>query len=642
MSERPLPDDSDSPGAPSLESDEQASAFLAALVDSFDGAIVGKTLDGIIRTWNPGAERVFGYTAEEVVGRSITLLLPPERQSEEKLILARLRRGERIENYETVRVTKDGRRIDVALTVSPIRDGSGALVGASKIARDITGVKEAKRSLRDSEERFRTLADHIAQLAWMAQPDGGVFWYNRRWFDYTGTTFEEMQGWGWQAVHHPDHVDAVTDKFRRALEAGETWEDTFPLRGASGEYRWFLSRALPIRDDSGEIVRWFGTNTDITERMEMEERLRADDRRKDQFLATLAHELRNPLAPIVHSVELLRLGEGSEGVQARALATLDRQTRHLVRLVDDLLDISRITRGIVALRPEAVDLQTVLHDAIEASRPAIDAEGHQLLTELPGAPIPLKADATRLVQVFTNLLHNAAKYTPTEGEIELRTERDDDTVTVVVADSGPGIPKEMRDRVFELFVQGDSGRRGGASGLGIGLTLVRALVELHGGSVRARERRSGPGVAMEVRLPVEATPETAEEVASNRGASPGLRVLVVDDNRDAADSLGLLIEAQGHRPRTVYDGEAALEVGEAFRPHLVLLDLGMPGMDGLETARRLRRHPWGREACLAALTGWGQASDRERTREAGFDRHLVKPIEARHLAALLAELSEVG
>jgi PAS domain S-box-containing protein len=630
--------------SPSLQTEEEVRAFLLAIVESFEGAIVGKSLDGIIRSWNPGAESLFGYTAEEVLGRPVTLLLPPERQSEERLILGRIRRGERVERYETVRVRKDGQRIDVALTVSPIRDAAGRLIGASKIARDITGLKQTRKSLHESEERFRTLADHIAQLAWMAQPDGWIFWYNQRWYDFTGTNFEEMQGWGWQRVHHPDHVQAVTEKFRQAIETGEAWEDTFPLLGHDGEYRWFLSRALPIHDESGEIVRWFGTNTDITERMQMEERLRAEDRRKDQLLATLAHELRNPLAPIVNSVELLRQSGDDPELRGEAVHTLERQTRHLVRLVEDMLDLSHVSRGVVQLRPERIDLADVLEDSLSACLPLLDRRRHRLYVELPEQPAILLGDPMRLTQVFSNLLQNAAKFTPDGGRIDLRTEVGDKVVAITLSDDGPGIAEEMRERVFELFVQGDAGRRGGAAGLGIGLTLVRSLVELHGGTVVARDRGERPGVTLRVELPLAPTPPSAAEgppptaMDESADTSPAsLRVLVVDDNRDAADSLMYLIQAFGHRAATAYGGQEALTLGDELQPQFVLLDLGMPGMDGFETVRQLRERPWGQNAFVAALTGWGQESDRKRTEDAGFDRHLVKPLDPPQLLELLAE-----
>lgn len=504
--------------------------------------------------------------------------------------------------------------------------------------------RAAEVSLRESEERFRTLADHIAQFAWMADPTGWIFWYNRRWYDYTGTDLESMQGWGWQAVHHPDHVERVTGKFRRHVELGEAWEDTFPLRGKDGKFRWFLSRAQPIRDPAGEVLRWFGTNTDITDRMAMEEALREADRRKDEFLATLAHELRNPLAPIVSGLELLRTGDDDPALRARVHEILDRQTAHLVRLIDDLLDVSRITRGKVELRLRDVELAAVVASALEASRPLLDEAGHELRVELPEETVPLRADPTRLAQVFSNLLNNAAKYTPPGGRVELVAERDGDTVEVRITDNGAGLDATLRERLFEMFVQGPSNTVG-QGGLGIGLTLVRSLVELHGGQVAAESAGAGHGSTFKVRLPVSVcapSPDASEPEPEQETVAPmarPLRVLIVDDNVDAADALGDLLAAFGHDARVVYDGIEALGAAADHRPHLVLLDLGMPGLDGYETARRLRRLPHPRTV-IAALTGWGQEEDRRRTREAGFDHHLVKPADIRQITALLATVAE--
>ncbi len=639
--QRPLPT------TPELEGADHR-AFLAAIVDSFEGAIVGKTLDGVILSWNRGAERLLGYSAEEAVGQSVRMLIPDDRQSEEDDILARLRLGQSIEHYETVRRRKDGALLDVSLTVSPVRDEDGQVVAASKVLRDVGARKRAEATLRESEERFRTLADNIAQFAWMADGDGELFWYNKRWYDYTGTTFEQMRGSGWQAVHHPDHLDRVVQKYRAAIRRGVEWEDTFPLRAADGTYRWFLSRAIPIRHDlTREVLRWFGTNTDITDRIAMEQALRDADRRKDEFLATLAHELRNPLAPIRHGLELLRLGAAEGEAAQRLYATIERQTDHLVRLVDDLLDVSRITRGKVELRRTRLELRRIVAAAVEVSRPLLDGAGVELDVDLPAAPVWLKADPTRLAQVLANLLNNSAHYTPEGGQVRIAAEVAGDEVAVRVTDTGAGIAPDRLERIFDLFEQGGGGRPGGMSGLGIGLTLVKSLTELHGGRVEAYSAGVGQGSELTVTLPVlraaeagagaTATADGGEGAADAADGHSTLRVLVVDDNRDAADSLRELLDLLGHECHAVFGGAAALEAGAEMRPDVVLLDLGMPGMDGLETARRLRREPWGAGLVLIALTGWGQEQDRRRTHEAGFDHHLVKPTDLRQLERLLAE-----
>ena len=295
---------------------EVAKARLAAIVESSDDAIITKGLDGVITTWNTGAERLFGYIAQEAIGQPITMLIPPDRRDEEPTIIERLRRGERVDHFETIRMRKDGSLLDISLTISPVKDLDGRIVGASKVARDITERKQIEQALRESEERFRMLADNMAQLAWTCDKLGNVTWYNQRWLDYTGLSFEEMREWGWTKCHHPDHVDRVVASVTRSRDSGEVWEDTFPLRGKDGQYRWFLSRAIPILDEQGKILRWFGTNTDVTEQLAAEEVLREADRRKNEFLAMLAHELRNPLAPIRNALQILRVKGGDETVRS--------------------------------------------------------------------------------------------------------------------------------------------------------------------------------------------------------------------------------------------------------------------------------------------------------------------------------------
>jgi PAS domain S-box-containing protein len=493
----------------------QAQAYLASIVSSSDDAIVSKTFDGIIQTWNAGAQRIFGYTAEEVIGRSITLLIPPERLDEEPRLLERLRRGESIEHFETVRVTKGGRRIDVSLTVSPVRDADGKLIGASKIARDITPRKQAEAALREA------------------------------------------------------------------------------------------------------------------------------DRRKDEFLATLAHELRNPLAPIRNSLHILRLKAANDTAADSVCEMMERQVNHMVRLVDDLMEVSRITRGSIELRREQIDLAAVIRSAAETSRPLIEAAGHQLAISLPREPISLYGDEVRLAQVFANLLNNAAKYTDRGGQIWITARRDGSEVAVTVRDNGIGLEAQVLPVVFDMFMQADRKHERSQGGLGIGLTLVKSLVEMHGGSVSVQSAGQNQGSEFTVRLPISkhaprevAVPATPQAVAQSRR-----RVLVVDDNADSASSLGMLLKILSMDVKLANDGWTALATIESFRPDVVLLDLGMPGMDGFEVARRVRERSEFDEIVLIALTGWGQPDDRDRTQAAGFQHHLVKPAD---IAALRLLLGSVG
>jgi signal transduction histidine kinase/CheY-like chemotaxis protein len=359
-------------------------------------------------------------------------------------------------------------------------------------------------------------------------------------------------------------------------------------------------------------------------------------RRKDEFLAMLAHELRNPLAPIRNALHILKARHLDPATVGRARDVLDRQVQHLVRLVDDLLDVSRLLRGKIELRPEGLELAALVARAVETAQPVLDARGHQLVVSLPPQPVRLQGDLVRLAQVINNLLTNAAKYTDRGGRITLTGGREGDQVVITVRDPGIGIAPELLPRIFDLFVQGDPLLVRNAGGLGIGLTLVKNLVELHGGTVTAASAGPGKGSAFTVRLP--ALPAGAEPEGPHGAAAEAApcRVLVVDDNVDAAESLALLLQLLGHEVKVAHDGPTALELAPAFRPHLALLDIGMPGMDGLELARRLRPLSGLETTVLAALTGWGQEDDRRRTREAGFTYHLVKPADPQTLKELLA------
>ncbi len=629
---------------------EENSRFLAAIITSSNDAIISKSLDGMIQSWNAAAERIFGYTAEQAIGRHISLLIPTERLEEEDRIIAKLRAGQRVEHFDTVRIRSDGQRVFVSLTISPIKNAVGEIIGASKIARDITERKENEERLKNTEEQIIQLGNAIAQLAWMARPDGHIDWYNDRWYQYTGKTFAQMEGWGWQSVHDPAALPEVNKRWQRALTTGETFDMTFPLRGADGLFRPFLTRIVPFRNADGKIVRWFGTNTDISEQQHIQEELRIvaarlseADRRKDDFLATLAHELRNPLAPIRTGLELMKSLQDEPATLEEIRSTMERQTQQLIALVDDLLDVSRITKGKLELRRCRVQLADVVQSAVEASHPFISEANHELAVSIPQQPIYLNADPNRLAQVLSNLLNNSTKYTPEGGRIRLSAEQQGSQVVVSVADNGLGIPADMLDRIFEMFAQVDRPQEKGYTGLGIGLSLVKSLVEMHDGSIQVRSEGADKGSVFSVRLPIavktsvdEQSPEQLEAPAKT---SIKRKVLIVDDNKAAATMLKMVVKMMGNEVRTADNGLEAIEVAADFLPEVVLMDLGMPKMNGYEAARYIREQPWGKEMLLVALTGWGQEDDRQRTVDAGFNHHLVKPAEPADIQKLLAEFN---
>ncbi|HSN98166.1 MAG TPA: ATP-binding protein, partial [Candidatus Nanopelagicales bacterium] len=426
-------------------------------------------------------------------------------------------------------------------------------------------------------------------------------------------------------------AELVRDARRPIEDEVETLEGT-----------WYLRRVLPYRTAEGREEGIVVTFTDVTERKRAEEALKEADRRKDEFLAILAHELRNPLAPIRNSVQILRAKGQSSPELDQSRNVIDRQVEHLTRLVDDLLDVSRITRGITELRKERVVLSTILERALETSRPLIEARRHAIDVAAPTEPVHLDADTTRLAQVFSNLLSNAAKYTPEGGRIRLGAELHGGEIVVSVQDDGVGIPPGMHQRIFDMFMQVDTSLERSQGGLGIGLTIAKRLVEMHGGTIGASSDGRDQGCEFTVRLPVaagEAAPvERAEEPAPSRAIS--LRVLVADDNQDSAESLALLLEIMGHRVWVVHDGPEALAAARELRPDIAVMDIGMPGMSGYDVARRIRDLPELAGVVLVAMTGWGQEEDRRRSREAGFDHHLVKPVDDRMLKKIFADLGE--
>jgi PAS domain S-box-containing protein len=504
-------------------------AHLAAIVESSDDAIVSKTLQSVILSWNQGAERLFGYSAHEAIGQQITMLLPPNRRDEEQQILERIMRGERIEHFETVRVSKDGTHIDISLTISPIRDARGEIVGASKVARDISHRKSLEARNRELRKR--------EQLA------------------------------------------------RREAEAA--------------------------------------------------------NRAKDEFLAMLGHELRNPLSPILTALQLMKLRGG--GLE-RERTVIERQVSHLTRLVDDLLDVSRIARGKVELKEELVEIVEVVAKAIEIATPLLDQRTHALDVDVPRR-LWVRGDSIRLNQVVSNLLTNAAKYTPPGGRITVRVTEERGEIVICVRDTGIGIAPDVLPRVFDLFVQERQTLDRSQGGLGLGLTIVRNLVERHGGTVSAHSDGPGTGSQFLVRLPranvpVEPKVPAGVESASESVISPGdaaLRILVVDDSVDGAEMLAAALSAKGYKTQVAFDAPAALRIAAEFRPAIAFLDIGLPVMNGYELAARLRGLPELNGIRLFALTGYGQESDRHKTRDAGFDHHFVKPIDLDAIEAVLRD-----
>ena len=797
---------------------DRASALLAAIVSSSDDAIISKTLQGVITSWNVGAERLFGYTPDEAIGQPMTLIIPHERQDEEIEILRRIRAGRRVEHFETVRVTKDGREVHVSLTISPVHDAQGRVIGASKVGRDISFQKRATAETQAAQQLLRLIVDNVPALIsyidrdYRYQLNNQAYesWFGESYQDIAGKLVSEVVGeeafaklkprmdaaLAGQTVSYDDQINyrhagtrwinanyipdfgedgtvkgfavlihdvderqraehaqrflvALHDATRVLHEPGEVMLQIVTMVGlhldvtrcAYGELdddgeHLLITRgytkdvptvaglhrldgfgtalvneirsgrtvlvadvledsrtaepaalqtyaAMEIRSlicapivKRGRLVavlvaadrrarHWLSNDawllTQVAERTFLAvesarasallrisrdelERVNAElaetDRRKDEFLAVLAHELRNPLAPIRNATHFLQLKAPEDPALQNASDIIDRQIKHLVRLVDDLLDVSRISSGKISLQKERVSLALIVTNAVEASRPLIESGHHQLTVTLPEEAVYLDADLTRMAQVLQNLLNNAAKYTPSGGKIELHATFDGRQVAIRVTDNGIGIPPEMLSQVFGLFTQVGRSIEWQTGGLGIGLTLVQRLVEMHGGKVDAYSAGLDKGSEFTVRLP--ASVGSGQGLAPLVGATPAaaarLRILVVDDNIDAADTLADLLRATGHEVQTAYDGIAAVAAARSFLPDAVLLDIGLPKLSGYDAARQIRLQGV-RRLLLVAVTGWGKDEDRRRSQEARFDHHLVKPVDPAALERILASVA---
>jgi PAS domain S-box-containing protein len=754
--------------------------LLASIIESSDDAIIGKTLDGTIQSWNAGAERLFGYPAAQAIGRHISLIIPPDRLHEEDRIIASLEAGQRIDHFETERVRADGERILVSLTISPIKDDAGLVVGASKIVRDVTRQRHAEQRERQllaeaagANAKFQAFFEQGALFAGILDLTGTILEVNRQSWDGCGYRREQIVGtrfwdgpwWGgsatiatrleeaagraargevfrgeipyspadggeriadltiqpitdndgrvlflaWSGADITGRKRAETDRekfvtlienstdfigmcdlagvpffvnraglemvgladlaaarrtpvqsfffpedqprimqefFPQVLERGHGEIEVRFRHFKTGEARWMAYKVLVLPDAAGRAVAFATVSQDVTERKRLADSLQTlaaelsdADRRKNEFLAMLAHELRNPLAPISNAARALRLGSGDGDAVRSASAMLERQVGQLSRLVDDLLDMSRITRGRIELRKSRVELATVIHQAVEAVRAHYKGMNHELSVSLPPRPVQLEADPARLTQVVGNLLNNACKFTDRGGDVRLTVAEERGEVVIRVRDSGIGIAAEHLPRVFDMFTQVDTSLERSRDGLGIGLTLVKTLVEMHGGSVEARSDGVGHGSEFIVRLPIVAAAAEAELPPSEpAGTSRSRRILIVDDSEDGAESLAMLLEFGGHQTWQAHDGLEGITMTERVRPDVVLLDIGLPRMNGYEVCRRIRQEPWGKDLVLVALTGWGQEEDRRQSIDAGFNAHMVKPVDYDALAELLASL----
>jgi PAS domain S-box-containing protein len=635
---------------------------MAAIVESSDDAIISKDLNGIIKSWNIGAERIFGYTAEEAIGRPITMLIPEQNQAEEEEILGRIRRAERVEHFETVRRRKDGRLIDISLTISPVKNEAGRVIGASKIARDITAARQAAEQLRRALDFDETVMWSMGEGLFTEDTEGRVTFMNPAAQRLFGWTLDEMLGRRMHDVTHHSHADGTpfpADECPalKVMMEGKPlteFEDAFIRR--DGSFFDVVYSSSPLRA-GGTITGLVVVFRDISDRRQAEEerarllqlerdaRAEAEkaNRLKDEFLATLSHELRNPLNVVIGYAEILRRSDESQkhDFVVKAAETIRRNALAQAQLVSDLLDLSRLQMGKLSLNRQPLSLSTIIKDAVETVRAEATAKAITLKIDLEPDVVVVEGDPVRLGQIAWNLLNNAIKFTPANGHVQVVLSQQGEFATLIVEDSGQGIAADFLPHVFEIFRQADASTARRQGGMGIGLALVRQLAELHGGNVEAESLGVGRGARFTVRVPLY-TPGVSALPSEKTGTTGALKskfILVVDDSPETTEMLGKLLELEGAFVEMARSGAEALEIAGRKYFDLVISDISMPEMDGYQLLRQLRALPEMKDVPAVALTGYGRTNDIERAREEGFAEHLTKPLDLDELLKIVMRLT---
>ena len=597
---------------------------------------------GHVQTWNRGAARLKGYTADEIIGRHFSAFYTRESidrgwpAHELKMAAAEGRFED-----EGWRVRKDGSRFWANVVITALRDENGKLIGFSKITRDLTDRRLHEEALRQTEERFRLMVESVQDYAiYMLDVDGMISSWNAGAKRIKGYDREEILGNHFSRFYEQADIDAGKpwEELAAARREGRAEGEGWRIR-KDGRRFWARVVVTPVYDRDGQLRGFAKVTQDLSERRHAEE-LQKAAQNVNEFLAMLAHELRNPLAPIRTATHVMAKAPPGDPVHAQMRQTIERQTTQLSRIVDDLLDITRVTRGQMQMRQEPVDMAEVVRTAAETAAPGIEGSRHSLQIDI-GPGVHVRGDAQRLTQALANLLNNAARYTPPGGAIAVQARAEEGFAVVRVRDTGRGIEPHMLERIFGMFVQGREPLERVGGGLGIGLALARRIAELHGGKLEVKSEGDGRGSEFTLCIPLAAAPAqprpAGAQAAEPARAPAAKRVLVVDDNIDAAVTLGHLLRSLGHEVQVVHDGATALKAADELRPDVVLLDIGMPGMDGYEVARRLRTAHKDRRFRIVAITGWGQDADRQRAKEAGFDVHLVKPVDPSLLVRMLDE-----
>lgn len=621
----------------------ESRAQLQAILDHIPAVVFMKDVEGRYLVINRWYENLLKLRAQDVRGKTPQEILPRDVADQFVAAHEHVVQTQAVQTFEQ-HIPSDGGMITVLSTQFPIRDRSGQMVALGGVSLDITDRKKVEQALRESERRFRAVFDSAYEFVGLLDTRGTLIEINQTALDFVGARAADVVGrpfwetpWWSSAAEQREQLKAAISEAGRGKFV--RFEAEHPGQDGRVEIVDFSIR--PLTDDEEQVTMLIPEGRRITERKQAEAALKEADRRKDEFIATLAHELRNPLSPIRNVINLFQRTEPLSPPIQRGTGIIARQLDHLTRLIDDLLDVSRISRDKLELRKARIELNDVIQAAVEASRPFLEEYAHDLTVALPAKAVYLEADSVRLAQVFTNLIDNAAKYTPPKGRVALSVALEANAAAVRVTDKGIGIAPDQLPHLFDMFYQAERSYEQSRSGLGIGLTLVRRLVEMHGGMIEVRSGGRNQGSEFTVRLPtlLEAPVRPLRATALEELTPKPRRILVADDYGESADTLADLLRLDGNDVKIAHDGLEALETAATFRPAVVLLDVAMPKLNGYDAARKIREQPWGKNIVLIAVTGWGQARDRQRSREAGFNAHLTKPVDYPGLVRMLAELS---
>jgi PAS domain S-box-containing protein len=645
----------------SLLGEDIAPFWLSALIDSADDAIISKTLDGIITSWNKGAERIFGYRAEEVIGKPVLILIPPDHYNEEPEILGRIRAGERVEHYETIRVRKDGSTVDISLTVSPIRKPDGRIIGASKIARDISALKQAEARLRESEARFAKAFDASPLVLTISSLETGrLLEVNETFVNATGFSREEAIGKTTVELGLWAKPTEREEEMETVRQIGHVRNAEYVFQTRNGEIIGLLSAEhIQIGGESFALT----VIQDITEHKRAEQererlllreqiaRQQAEEasRLKDEFLATVSHEIRTPLNAILGWSQMLMTKKINPNDMQGAIETIYRNAKSQAQLIEDILDVSRIITGKIRLEPHPISLAPLIQTAVESLRPAIEAKNIRLQMRLDFEPRMVSADPNRLQQVVWNLVSNAIKFTPEKGSVSIELESDASRTKIIVSDTGKGIDAEFLPFVFERFRQADGSSTRKHGGLGLGLAIVRHIVELHGGSVEVNSEGADKGTTFTVYLPLAQFPvsDAGEKLKLDSGEAQtsvydskikGLRILLIDDEADTLDLLGVILKQSGAEVKSESTAAGGLEILKQWQPDVIISDIAMPVEDGYSFIKKLRTLPpeQGGTIPVIALTAYVGIKERTQILSSGFQMYVPKPIEPSELVGALA------